>query len=844
MLRHASWLSLALVLAACTAGEDGEVDTDMTPPSIMDPDTPPSTPPETPPGSDSNGAPVITTESISGQEGVALETTLRATEEDGDAITFALVEGPEWLHVSTSGAVTGTPGALDIGDSSITVSASDGEATTEAELDLEIAYDPIEQALRTGDYTIITNETELTLFEAMQQDTARTRERNNADIAEIFELGSDGQPTSDSLTNVTWEYGTNAIFFNPSYSGSTPLLLANTASNGQALESPPIVAAIGRHENARFAVLGDNPFRLAALDATTVSEDMHRLMENMIAWLIDADPHDGLNVVIANLPESGAYRDQSATQNWLSDRFGDAVSYNSIASCESTNFESCITEDTDLVFVSRAARTVNDPQLLRDGAERAMREGIPVVYVHALGNTNPITSNLMSLFGLGQNTRNNAGHMTSEFSPVGILADWESPEVSVLESLIEQIERNDLSYDLSPCRQYWRCPENTDFAENVTSHLSDLQDQLDALNSQPSGAFPVSTGRRWLGFSVLLGDYYRSLTNYPMSKSNTPSRDIVRAFFGDLTALIARDLNPAANLGTFGRSEFPEYLRTDKTVEMVTQRPFRTTGVYAFPGETVTVTRTDESDVTVELKVHSVRENASAPFRDDYDRPLILSSRRMPIEPGQTLTLTSAFGGPIHAFFNADGEEISLDFENVGEHPVWRGPDDTSAFLNGLDANEYDWAEFVTPRFEIHSTRSKMLDTLDLFHIRTPGELLEMTNIYMRDWPHWLAGFEGPGISENPDLRAFANANGLTISTTTNVKHMNADRPACTSSAPNCAGTSGNPYDALWSFDPLRLGDLHELGHGLEFRARHHFQGGDSTHSTTNLYSFHTSYRY
>ncbi len=843
MLKRISMISLLVLAAACSASEDGEMDADTMPPSVTDP-TPPSTPPETPPPSGTNAAPVITTESISGQEGIALETMLRATDEDGDAITFALVEGPEWLQISTSGAVTGMPGGSDIGDGSITVSASDGEATTEANVDLKIAYDPIEQALRTGEYTIITNETELTLFEAMQQETARTRERNNADIAEIFEFGSDGQATSNSLTNVTWQFESSAIFFSPSFGSSVPLLYANTASNGQALDSPPIVAAIGRQERARFAVLGDNPFRLAALDATTIDDDMHRLMENMIAWLIDDDPHDGLNVVIANLPETGAYRDQSATRNWLSNRFGDAVSVNSIGSCDSTNFESCITEETDLIFVSRNVRTLNDPQLIQDGVEYAMLQGIPVVYVHAWGNTNAITSNVMDLLGVGPTTRNLDAHITSGFSPVGILADWQSPQVTAIETLIDRIERDDLSYNLSSCRQYWRCPENPDFAENVTSHLSDLQDHIDALNSQQGGAFPVSTGRRWLGFSVLIGDYYRSLTSYPMSKTITPSRDIVRAFFGDLTALVARDLNPAANLGTFGRSEFPDYLRTDKTVELTTQRPFRTTGVYAFPGETLTVTRTDESDVTVELKVHSVRENASAPFRDDYDRPLILSSRRMRIEPGQTLSLTSAFGGPIHAFFSADGEDISLDFENIGEHPVWRSPEDTSAFLNGLDADEYDWAEFVTPRFEIHSTRSKMLDTLDIFHIRTPSELLEMTNTYMRDWPHWLAGFEGPGISENPDLRAFANANGLTISTTTNVKHMNADRPACTSSAPNCAGTSGNPYDALWSFDPLWVGDLHELGHGLEFRARHHFQGGDSVHSTTEIYSFHTSYRY
>lgn len=843
MIRKVSMMSLVILAAACAPAEDGEMDTDMTPPSVTDP-TPPSTPPETPPTSATNAAPVITTESISGQEGVALETTLRATDDDGDAISFALVEGPEWLQISTSGAVTGTPGGSDIGDGSITVSASDGEAITETDVDLEIAYDPIEQALRTGDYTIITNETELTPPEAMLADFEQTREQNNADIAEMFELGSNGQALSGSHTNLTWQYGNRARFYTPSFGGSAPLILSTHDSNGNALNTSRAIALFGRHENGRFAMLGENPFRLAALDETSMNEDMQSILENLTQWLLDADPEDGFDVVLAHLAEANSFPDESATRDWLTATFGDAVSYNSAGSCDGTNLDSCLSDETALIILSQEVSSMDDADEITDRIEQALHEGIPVLYLHSRTNINQIASNLLDMFGVEDAGRNTANQTTSEFSPVDTLENWQPAQIAAVETLVERIETNDLEYDLSACRQYWRCPENETFATEVTAHLSELRNQLTPLNNQPGGAFPTAKGFRWKGFSVLTGDFYRSQTIYPMSNTNTPSRDIVRAFFGDLTALIARDINPAANLGTFGRSEFPEYLRTDKTVELTTQRPFRTTGVYAFPGETVTVTRTDESDVTVNLKIHSIRENASAPFRDDYDRPLILSSRTMTIASGQTLSLTSAFGGPIHALFNADGEEISLDFENVGEHPVWRGPEDTSAFLNGLDANEYDWAEFVTPRFEIHSTRSKMLETLDLVHTSTPNDLLEMTDIYMRDWPHWLAGFEGPGISENQDLRAFASANGLTISTASNVKHMNADRPACIASAPRCAGTSGNPYDALWFFDPIRLGDLHELGHGLEFRTRHHFEGGNTVHSTTNLYSYHTSYRY
>ena len=48
-----------------------------------------------------------------------------ATDPDGDPLTFSKIDGPAWLHVSTNGALSGTPQLADIGANSFTVQVTD-----------------------------------------------------------------------------------------------------------------------------------------------------------------------------------------------------------------------------------------------------------------------------------------------------------------------------------------------------------------------------------------------------------------------------------------------------------------------------------------------------------------------------------------------------------------------------------------------------------------------------------------------------------------------------------------------------------------------------------------------
>ncbi|MHC4988927.1 MAG: putative Ig domain-containing protein [Planctomycetota bacterium] len=84
-----------------------------------------------------NDAPTFTVDPINkpnAMEGDAYSDSIAgsATDEDaGDTLTYSKVSGPAWLSVAAGGALSGTPGAGDVGANSWTVQVSDGNGGTD-----------------------------------------------------------------------------------------------------------------------------------------------------------------------------------------------------------------------------------------------------------------------------------------------------------------------------------------------------------------------------------------------------------------------------------------------------------------------------------------------------------------------------------------------------------------------------------------------------------------------------------------------------------------------------------------------------------------------------------------
>jgi hypothetical protein len=333
---------------------------------------------------------------------------------------------------------------------------------------------------------------------------------------------------------------------------------------------------------------------------------------------------------------------------------------------------------------------------------------------------------------------------------------------------------------------------------------------------------------------VLLADYYRQSIRYPMNVSTTPANDFLQAYFADHLVYNSRQFNALqTDLGNFSRTDFSHVTPSSKTININSKVSFRSTGVYALPGQTMTIHRTDNSEVEVSVFINTQRSASTHEFEGNgYNRPKYLQSVAVSIEPGETISLNSPYGGPVQLKFSVNDKAVAITFSNIGQHPHWASAADDESFAEKMVAAEFDWAEIVTPNFEVHSQLSKMNSSLNNVNFPSAAEIAAGTEQYIHNFPHVLAGFKGPGIDVVAEIHDFADNKGWSIDTLDYVKHMNADQPTCGS------GCSGNPYDAGWNFSPTGHGDIHELGHGLE-KGKFRFAGWDG-HASTNPYSYYS----
>jgi len=86
-----------------------------------------------------NDAPVFTVDPINeanATEDIAYAGSVaNATDAEGDTLTYSKVSGPAWLSVASNGALSGTPGAGDVGANAWTVQVDDGNGGTDGGTD-------------------------------------------------------------------------------------------------------------------------------------------------------------------------------------------------------------------------------------------------------------------------------------------------------------------------------------------------------------------------------------------------------------------------------------------------------------------------------------------------------------------------------------------------------------------------------------------------------------------------------------------------------------------------------------------------------------------------------------
>ncbi len=764
--------------------------------------------------------------------------TVTATDFQYDSITYS-IDGSVPFAIDDQGNIT-VSGTLTAGTYNFNVVVSDGSNTITTPISIQVtSATAVDDALTSGSVTDVTD-TELiqaTLDEIEASKTFLLDAKTS-----IFNLNADGtaKPDGTSLTSIDWDPSWDAATMIATLGTNTPLLISNATNNSRTVYEKQL-AIIGEKETSRYLVMGSNPLR------TPVNDQMNVVMENAFSWLTARNDlkTSTFNVVIAHLDDSYYFRDETGSRTWLDSHYTGQVSYNTENSCDGTALANCLDNTVDLLIISQVSTESDDVNAIAATVNQALQNGIAVLYIHHDGNFKTLGKALFSdVFKVSYEWDNRNKELKLEnYDPVNDIQAL-SADLLNLKTLFTHFKNSDYNFDWSVCKDSsGAMDENNDRCDDVVGLQSEFQDgataarnSINILDKAQKNIFNEA-GYRLYKLLILTADKFRQSVVYPMDKVTTDDNDFMRSYYSDHVIYTYRTVNPAqANMGNFSRSDFSHIAPITKIVNLTSKERFRSTGVYALPGQTVKITRNDNSDLTVKVFINTLRSGATHQYEKyGYKRPKYLQSQYFELKTGETIELTSPYGGTLQLNFNKNDLPVQVTFENIGEHAYWASAADNESFAQKLAANEYDWAEVATAGFEVHSKLDKMIESVeDDRWGRTAEGLANAVEKYTSNYPHVLAGFKGEGVDIVPEIHDWANDRGITIETIDTMKHMNADQATCG------YGCSGNPYDAYWSFNPIGHGDIHELGHSLQ---KKRFEGFPN-HAATNTFSYYTKSRY
>jgi len=766
--------------------------------------------------------PTLTTLSAQARAHELFTLTLVHQGEKNSIVKYSAENLPTWLTLNeVTGQLAGTPTSEHVGETLITFTLDDGIAKGSSIFTLQVEESWLELAITTGN-ALLVKDSEVILSAALDEiDSHKTR--FNKLKWQLFQLDS----SENKLTSIDWDPSHDAAILYGQYPFNDTVL--NTTGSYQVggvdRVLPIAIAGSKTADTGRYLAFGGNPFR------NSKNAQMEQFLHNSLDWLSQKDTASltQFKVVLAQLDESHWFRDRSKTRAWFDTNVAN-VSYNDEGVCDGTKLADCIANRPDLIIISRITRDGDDKAAIIQSVEDALAQNIPIIYIQHDGGIGEHGRELLSVFNITHGHDNYWWKLhLAAFAPSSLI-DGLPSDINSIRILLTNFKNNFFDVDLTGC-SVRSCPVESNAQREFFDGANATNEMFNVFNSQKMNIFK-SEDYRLNKLLILLADHYRQTISYPMDKLTTDTVDFFKSLYADYAIYNTRDINPTQpDMGNFSRSDFSHITPENARIVLTSKPSFRSAGVYALPGQTFTVTRTDNNIADTSIFINTLRTGATHIFNGDkYNRPYLLQSNRITITPGETIRFTSSYGGPIQIGFSQKDIEVNFSFTSVGRHPYWRTPADDIVFAQQMDKGDYDWAEIATAGFEVHSKLTKLRASLSGSIWPVASDFANATYRYTHNMVHVLAGFKGPGIDIVPEIHDFVTNRGLSVDTIDIVKHMNADQPTCG------WGCSGNPYDAGWNFSPTGHGDLHELGHGIE-RGSMRFEGYGS-HSNTNFYSY------
>ncbi len=678
-----------------------------------------------------------------------------------------------------------------------------------------------ENAIRHQDHTLASaNE----LIDFSTAELAKVDAARKTQITELYQgVGN----------SISWHPTHDSITFSSFMPENTFTLLPSNVDGSGASAVRGLVMA-GEQQGQRYAAMGGNLF------AVNNSDESDKLLKNLIGWLTKGgDQQDGLSIVTAQMPsraDSWYFPHNEGIRTWLSKYYPDAHSINTANSCDYSALASCIdTLKPDLIVISDIDRDNLGYAGIQAAIAKAKAAGIPLLLSNYRREQSAMLSPLYLEMGLST-----AGNYWSKLNAdnlnvSSILAEDKALE-DVKKLLANLREQRFDTQVLNDCTGNYLSCNSSAFVEAFKAGADWYRSSAETLDINGIDVFS-RTNFPLIKAGLLLADKYRSEIDYPIAYSEFTQWQ--QALFADWTVSYARAHNLAqadlgeyvtdrANLskGTNAHYGYPATVSERKTISVPYTGQWTSSGWYALPGQTITLSRLDSTNANVEIKLNYHRRNTNRAFEQKvYRAPLELAQQRLKLAKGQSIEFSTPYGGPIYFYISGGEGALSVDVQakNVAKHPSimdFSNPAEITAFNDKIQNTELPHVDLRTDGAEQHLRRDRFMNAIG-------GKIPDVTALLKSivedhiNSVYTLAGLkiQGKSLTESLPAEVLSSCQALfgqdcidvNLHTRTIIQHANYDQNAQCGS-----GCSGNPWDAAWNISPTGWGDNHELGHNLQ----------------------------
>ena len=675
----------------------------------------------------------------------------------------------------------------------------------------------------------------------------------------LFGLKANGTPGPNAITGIDWNPTHDSSFFDVLDAARNMVVLPSNWSYGDnATGSGVTLAVVGTAPTSgtRYAAFGGNPLGVPGNAA------MDSFMANVVSWLTprSATPST-FKIVTAHLPGTETYwfPHENAVRNWFASHYS-GVTINGLLPtdpaqkdniCDGSALNTCL-QNADLLVIGREqGPNAYDGAAVMSAVTAAQARGIPVLYLHHYRDVDDLASRLLNYFGLGQGNNYWTTDGLKSFDPSTLPAV--PTQLAGYADLITRLSDGTFTTTWSGCSGgRVDCSGDTTYMAQLGTLGEQIRSNLRALDQAGIAIFG-QPGYDLEKRLALLGDKYRESVAYPLDKAAN-EQAFHRALFTDMTAYTHRPYSAVAqNLGNFSNllpSNTPTASKTFNVDLPSKGSKDYLTGLYVMPGSTVTLTRSDSSGSTVTFGLNKLRNTTWAFNTNGLDRPTQISSPSMPLPAGQSVSITSPYGGPLFMTISSDSgsvQKITVKVDGATAHPLLRDatdPAQVSAFQTAVANTPTNWVAMSTDMLTVFSTLDHFQETMSTYSNNMAQLASDIWTYQIKD-TYELAGFNDANGKLQLASRVTAFCNAHAGWDCTGLQHRRDVMQYVISDVHAACGNgcSGNPYDQDWAFGPLGWGESHEVGHNIQ-PGRLEIYGGISGEVSNNIFPMHKHMHY